>query len=239
MIWDWWTARYFIPKLGPASYSNPQSLITPTVYRWQVLSVRDIMPSVMKRVVYLSILLILFTPIQAIADTLGDVLERQDMSGYLADIPAAQPVTSYAAYQDRTTFLLAYYHAYPKDPDFLEDTLRILYIDLPARQVTRKEILLPVKLSAYEPTYLGSVLEVRKIGPRFYLKGHLNPSASPTLVLTEELDVWDVLPGWVTEVDEGEGITCRHNAVHFGGVVTPPEFFRYDPVNRTSVALKN
>ncbi|MCA9402285.1 MAG: hypothetical protein KC897_00765 [Candidatus Omnitrophica bacterium] len=193
----------------------------------------------MKRVVYLSILLILFTPIQAIADTLGDVLERQDMSGYLADIPAAQPVTSYAAYQDRTTFLLAYYHAYPKDPDFLEDTLRILYIDLPARQVTRKEILLPVKLSAYEPTYLGSVLEVRKIGPRFYLKGHLNPSASPTLVLTEELDVWDVLPGWVTEVDEGEGITCRHNAVHFGGVVTPPEFFRYDPVNRTSVALKN
>ena len=172
------------------------------------------------------------------AETLGDVLERQDQSGYLAAIPASQEVTSYAVYQDRDMFLLAYYHTFPKDPNFLEDTLRVLTIDFAARQAAVHEFLLPLELEPFGLTHLGSVLELRKIAGRFYLKGHLTPSASPTLILNPDLTVHDVIPGWVVEVEEGGGVIYRQNSIHFAPS-GEPEFFRYSAGSKTSVAVKN
>lgn len=165
------------------------------------------------------------------AETLEDVLAGQGLSGWQETVPAARPITSYAVYRDEESFLLAYYYAQPHDKNFLEDTLRVLRIDLPSRRVDAREILLPLELETYQLTHLGSVLEVRKINGRYYLKGHLTPSASPTLVLNEDLTVHDVLPGWIVNVEKGGGIICQRNAVHFAPA-REPEFFLYEAGNR-------
>ncbi len=177
------------------------------------------------------------TATSASAETLGDVLAGAGMSDVATSLPAAQPVTSYAYHRDGDSFLLAYYHTYPQDLNLLEDTLHLLYVDRGSGEVIRKDLLLPVALQPYDLRYLGSVLNIRKIDGRYFLQGHLSPSASPTLVLNADLSVHDLLPGWIVSVQEDKGIVFRHNTPHFGPR-QEERLSRYDPIARRTYPLK-
>ncbi|MBZ0167077.1 MAG: hypothetical protein K8I00_09745 [Candidatus Omnitrophica bacterium] len=167
--------------------------------------------------------LLLINPNTARAETLGEVVSRHNLGRYLPRLPADQPITSYATHEDLHEFLLAYYEWHPEDPNRLDDALRVVRIDKRAGRVTHSVISMNTALRPWGLSHLGSVLDVRKIGGRYYLKGHLNPSASPTLVLSEDLILGDVIPGWIVSSNKGRRIVYQHNEVHFA----PPVETRY------------
>lgn len=155
------------------------------------------------------------------AETLGDVVSRHDLGHYRPRLPSGQPITSYATYEDLREFLLAYYEWHPEDPNRLDDALRLVRIDKHAGRITHGVISMNNALRPWGLSHLGSVLDVRKIGGRYYLKGHLSPSASPTVVLSEDLTLNDVIPGWIVSSDKDPRILFQHNEAHFVPPVEP------------------
>ncbi|HEY2293624.1 MAG TPA: hypothetical protein VGM86_23205 [Thermoanaerobaculia bacterium] len=79
----------------------------------------------------------------------------------------------------------------------------------------------------------GSILKIRSVKGFLYLDGHINPSASCTMVLTDNLKLHDTFYGWpVTQFQDGR-VVYEHSEMHFA-----PTFYVelsiYDPMSRRS-----
>lgn len=177
-------------------------------------------------------------PHPANAETLGEVVSRHQLAHVLPRLAAGQPITSYAVHEDPHEFLLAYYERHVEDPNRLVDDLRLVRIDKRAGWVTHGLFSIKNALRPWGLSHIGSILEVRKIQGRYYLKGHLNPSASPTLVLSEDLTLKDVIPGWIVSSDQDRQIIYRHNEVHFAPPVEP-RYSVYHPPTVTFLSPKD
>jgi hypothetical protein len=78
----------------------------------------------------------------------------------------------------------------------------------------------------------GAIVNIEWSAHFIYLDGHINPSASCTMVLTKELKVSDTIYGWVVGIFANETVLYQHSEVHFA----PTHYVElsvYHPTTRT------
>ena len=134
-----------------------------------------------------------------------------------------EPITSYSVLDDRQGFVIAYYG---QEPDGLLHELRVRSFDARTRTWRSKTF----------PEPIGSILKIDRNASVIYVNGHSSPSATPTLVLSANLEVKRELDGWpVLMLDDGRMVFQR-SMVHFapahGGALA-----LYDPVADREVSL--
>ncbi len=113
-----------------------------------------------------------------------------------------RPITSYSVLDENSRFVIAYYTV---EPDDLLHELRVRSFDKRSHAWR----------SATFPEPIGSVLEIQSHGGYLYVVGHSSPSASPLLVLREDLQLKRVLDGWpVLMIGDGRVVFSR-SMVHF------------------------
>jgi hypothetical protein len=79
----------------------------------------------------------------------------------------------------------------------------------------------------------GSILAIDAVKGFLYLDGHINPSASCTMVLTDKLTLHDTFYGWVVGSFKDGRVVYQHSEPHF----MPTHYVElsvYDPVRRRS-----
>ncbi|MBI2149039.1 MAG: hypothetical protein HYU27_00340 [Acidobacteria bacterium] len=84
---------------------------------------------------------------------------------------------------------------------------------------------------ATEPTFAGSIQDIRLAEATVYVTTHLNPSAMMTFVLTRNLELQRELYGWPLATVANDNIVFQNSQVHFA----PPhilELSAYDPARR-------
>jgi hypothetical protein len=100
-----------------------------------------------------------------------------------ADANADQQITSFSTLDDDRVFVIAYYDFVP---DSLLHDLRVRAFDKRARTWRSQTFSDPI----------GSILSIEHVASLLYVVGHWSPSASPLLVLNEDLSLKRRLDGW-------------------------------------------
>src|SRR6266542_3682852 len=136
------------------------------------------------------------------APTFASELLQRDLPPPAGAAELDRPITSYSALDDDSRFVIAYYTV---ESDDLLHELRVRSFDKKSRAWR----------SATFKESIGSVLEIRSHGDYLYVCGHSSPSASPLLVLQEDLELKRVLDGWpVVMLDDGR-VVFKRSMVHF------------------------
>jgi hypothetical protein len=108
-----------------------------------------------------------------------------------------QPITSYSVLDDNRGFVIAYYG---QEPDGMLHELRVRSFDRRTRIWRSRTFAEPI----------GSILKLERNAGIIYVKGHSSPSATPTLVLSEDLALRHELDGWsMLMLDRGRMIFSR------------------------------
>ncbi len=79
----------------------------------------------------------------------------------------------------------------------------------------------------------GSLTRIDGADNFIYLDGHINPSASCTMVVTRDLKFHGTFYGWVVGRSRGDTVVYEHSEIHFAPTHYV-ELSLYDPVSRTS-----
>ncbi len=169
------------------------------------------------------LVLLLFQVAQKAPPTVGaELLERNlPVPKDAADLE--QPITSYSVLQDVRGFVIAYYGV---EPDGALHELRVRSYDTRTMSWRSKTF----------PEPIGSILKIQRYAGYLYVTGHSSPSATPLLVLSDELELKRELNGWqMLMLDDGRVIFSR-SMVHFApahaGVLA-----LYDPIADREDAL--
>jgi hypothetical protein len=134
-----------------------------------------------------------------------------------------QPITSYSVLDDSRGFVIAYYGL---ESDNSLHELRIRSYDKRTRTWRSKTF----------PEPIGSVLKIQRSAGYLYVTGHSSPSAAPSLVLTERLELRHELDGWLMmTLDDGRVVFSR-SMRHFSPTHAQV-FALYDPVADREDAL--
>jgi hypothetical protein len=108
-----------------------------------------------------------------------------------------QPITSYSVLDDSRGFVIAYYLV---EADGLLHALHIRSFDTRTRTWRSRTF----------PEPIGSILKIERNAGLIYVNGHSSPSATPTLVLSEDLTLKHELDGWsMLMLDHGRMIFSR------------------------------
>lgn len=75
---------------------------------------------------------------------------------------------------------------------------------------------------------LGTIVDLRRHQALFYVTGHLSPSAAPTLVLSNDLELIRLLEGWPTLPLADGRMVFQDNMTHFAPA-HPASLSVYDP----------
>jgi hypothetical protein len=178
----------------------------------------------------LAVLLIAAGP--ASAESLGEALREHGIKA-ARGMPLDTPITSYAVLDDPQRFVIAYYKDHGGNA--LVAPLYISRLERTSAQWTHAT-LDERSIRAAAPACLGSVLSVRPAGRTLLVETHINPSASCTLVLGQDLTIGDVVYGWPLAVLPDGRVLYEHSQVHFASV-HPLEISLYDPRTRKRVPL--
>ncbi|HYM91636.1 MAG TPA: hypothetical protein VEW91_08395 [bacterium] len=170
----------------------------------------------------------------ASAETLADALRTRGLAASPQVLPNLdKPITSYAVFEDGHEFLIAYY--VDDGTGLLHAPLFVNRYDKVARAWTSAEI--DGRAAQFSDTWcLGSAVDVRASTHAFYLGTHLNPSAGCTIVLSRDLAVQAVLPGWVLAVFGDGTIVYQRSEVHFAPTHYA-ELSLYDQTHRRDVQI--
>jgi hypothetical protein len=148
------------------------------------------------------LLLLFFQPVQKPPRAVGAELLARNLPVPKDAADLDQPITSYAVLDDNRGFVIAYY---ARESDDSLHELRVRSFDSRTRAWRSKAFAEPI----------GSILKVQRNAGYLYITGHSSPSATPLLVLAEDLTLKRELDGWpVLMLDEGRVIFER-SMVHF------------------------
>jgi hypothetical protein len=112
------------------------------------------------------------------------------------------PITSYSVLDDSRGFVIAYYH---READNSLHELRVRSFDSRTRTWRSTVFADPI----------GAILKVQRNAGYLYVTGHDSPSATPTLVLSEDLTLKRELDGWPVLMLEGGRVIFERSMVHF------------------------
>ena len=148
------------------------------------------------------LLLLLFQPVQKAPPTIGAELLARNLPAPadLADLD--QPITSYAFLDDSRGFVIAYY---VRESDESLHELRVRSFDSRSRTWRSKTFAEPI----------GSIVKVERNAGYLYITGHSSPSATPLLVLSENLTPRRELDGWPVLMLEGGRVIFHRSMAHF------------------------
>lgn len=136
----------------------------------------------------------------------------------------AHPITSYAVLDESNWFAIAYY--WYENSTALPNLLRVRVYDRTLKRWKSAEL---------EGEW-GSMLHIRKAKQWWYLTGHLNPSAAPTLVLSADLRLIRELKGFPMLVLPDGRLVYHDNMVHFAPA-HPGSLSLYNPATGRNVRL--
>lgn len=149
------------------------------------------------------------------AETVADVLRVAKIPAHsLAPADLAATITNYAK-AGTGPFLLAYHIA--DGSDRLSPSLRILRYDRTTKAL-RSATITAANTPAADNYCFGSALAIRESRGTIYIDVHLNPSAGCLLVLSPELKVKAVLPGWLLALIGADYAVVRGSETHFASV---------------------
>jgi hypothetical protein len=150
---------------------------------------------------------------RASTETLADAIRARGLpANPQALINFDKPISSYAVFQNAQEFLIAYYV-----DDRSGATNEPLFVD---RYDAAAHVWTSAKIRSGDPKVrdsfcLGSVLSIHVSASGYYLGTHLNPSAGCTIVLSRDLTVQAVLPGWDLAIFDNGTIVYHRSEVHF------------------------
>jgi hypothetical protein len=148
------------------------------------------------------------------AETLSEVLRAQKAPGGEQSLPNLdKTITSYEVLDDAKNFLIAYY--LNDGSSRFDGPLIVSRFDKPAHTWQTKEL---TGTLLQDDTCLGSVIGAQSAGGRIYLELHINPSASCTVVLSDDLSVQKVLSGWILGTFADGRVVYHDNEIHFAPV---------------------
>ena len=177
----------------------------------------------MSRLVFV-VAIIAFVRGTVAAETLREVLRANTAPPSEESLPNLdKPITSYQTLDDAQNFLIAYY--VNSGSGILDGPLIVSRFDKAVRSWQTKEI---SKGAIQDDTCLGSAVGAHSTGDRIYLELHINPSASCTLVLSQDLAVQKVLEGWFLGAFADGRVVYHDNEVHFASVHAA-ELSLFDP----------
>ena len=164
-------------------------------------------------------------------ETLGVVLAKHQV-----EVQSPRPsdwkklITSYASYREAERFVLAYYHqqAYSQQ---LPNELRLLLVDLDSKSWLQERLSVVGLVPERPNLHLGAIVKILASREHVYIVGHQTPSAALTLVLSRELEVRDLLPGWPQVVTPAGLVVYQHSQVHFAPT-RYTQLSMYDPKSK-------
>jgi hypothetical protein len=159
---------------------------------------------------------------RTLSTSLGDVLASAGvpkLAGSLID--RSQRIIDFVKFSDNRYVLVAYFEAL--SPTHLVGPLRLLLFD---RRTSRFK---QCALAGQE--YIGSVLEIRRVGRFFYVELHFSPSAANNVVLTTDLRLRDYLVGWIVAVLPDGRVVYESSMTHFAPTHSP-RLFVYEPTSK-------
>jgi hypothetical protein len=164
------------------------------------------------------------------AVTLADAIRAHGLAAGVQDLANLdKPITSYSILDDGREFLIAYY--LDDGTGLLNAPLFVNRYDAAARAWKSIEIT-DRAAQAPDMSCLGSAVSIRASTHAIYLGTHLNPSAGCTIVLSRDLAVQGVLPGWVLALFAGGAIVYQRSQVHFAPTHYAELFLHDDPHHR-------
>jgi len=178
----------------------------------------------------------------AASETLRDVLRRYavPMPENL-DLALDSPVTSYAALDDASDFVIGYYKE--DGSGALHPPLLFLRYDKPNASWKTGALLnlngsLGNSLPSGKPGMEcgGSLLSIASTGEFFFVDTHANPSAGCLLVLTKDLHIQKALSGWFLSALGADLIVFHESEVHFAPT-HPMEISVYDLKKDTTTRI--
>lgn len=171
----------------------------------------------------LGLLVLLLCQISQDVPTLGAELVKRNLPVPRDAADLGQPITSYSVLEDVRGFVIAYYGV---EPDGALHELRVRSYDKRTRSWRSKTF----------PEPIGSILKVQRHAGYLYVTGHSSPSATPLLVLSDELELKRELDGWpMLMLDDGRVIFNR-SMVHFAPAHAAV-LALYDPIAAREDAL--
>jgi len=154
---------------------------------------------------------------------LGEVLKSHNVPVVPEISDTDHRITSYEVFDTGDWFAIAYYR---HRNDERLDTLTMRAFNRRDRRW---------RATVIDETF-GSILGLEHHGERFYVTGHYNPSAAPTLVLSSDLRRIRVIQGWPVLMLPDGRVVIHGNAVHFAPA-HPAELTIYDPKANTLTRL--
>jgi hypothetical protein len=144
----------------------------------------------------------------------GEDLERRAIDGGVLDTPETRIVATYVLEGNRES-----------------DRLYVFRQAKPQGSWRAAEVRWPE--SSDTSCQGGSIIKIRAVNGFLYLDGHVTPSASCTMVLTESLTLHDTLLGWPVAYFRDGRVVYQHSEPHFAPTHYA-ELSIYDPVSRRS-----
>jgi len=158
------------------------------------------------------------------AETLREVLRAQKVPRAELPLPNLdKPITSYQILDDAKNFLIAYY--VDSGSGMIDEPLVISRFDKAAQTWQTKEL---NRTTLQDDNCGGSAIGAQSVGNRIYLELHINPSASCTLVLSQDLAVQKVLAGWFLGAFADGRVVYHDSEIHFAPVHAA-ELSLFDP----------
>jgi hypothetical protein len=158
---------------------------------------------------------------------LADVLRQNSIPFPPTSIPHLNaPITSYAILNDEQEFVIAYYLASPPDQTLRPPLLVTRYTKSSGQWQH-------VALTEEMVKTLGSVLDIKHNGKRYYLTLHGSPSSGWLVILRDDLTVDKTLPGGADAFVKSGELVYWGNTVHFADV-HPETLWLYNPDTRES-----
>lgn len=179
-------------------------------------------------------LFLLLISAYAAGETLGDLLKREGIHfeiTKLADL--GKQLTSGVAVDSNRARVIA---TYVDDGGRFSNTLYVFRFDKLLQSWNAAELKWPTQSAngslGSAPCQGGSIVRIEQANNFIYLDGHITPSASCTLVVTQELQYYDTVYGWVVGVFANDAVVYEHSQIHFA----PTHFVEmsiYNPSKRT------
>jgi hypothetical protein len=168
------------------------------------------------------------------AETLGDALRSRGLVASAQGLGNLdRPITSYSVFNSEKEFLITYY--LDDGSGALHEPLFVSRYDKVA-QTWRSVTITDRAAQAVDVRCLGSAVSIRAETHGFYLGTHLNPSAGCTIVLSRDLSIQTVLPGWVLGVFADGAILYERSQTHFAPTHYA-ELSLYYPAHRQTVDI--
>jgi hypothetical protein len=172
------------------------------------------------------------------AETLREMLQREDIpSDVCRSIDLEKQITSGSATDFKDSRIIATY-VQEGNSSALGDEFYLFRLDKRSGRWTATELRWPdLEISRTDgrvkSCHGGSLTRIDASDNFIYIDGHINPSASCTMVVTQDLKFHGTFHGWVVGRSRGDTVVYEHSEVHFA----PTHYVElsiYDPVNHTS-----